>query len=185
MFTNNSSQNSLKQGAFERLIPSSLLRAWLIFFAGIAFGLVFFILFFADMKTEKPGVSDLAGSMYSPNNSAQANLQVNVEEVQATITTGFLRDNYLQTVIEMESADAVKLSFDFSSSDFAVTSLRTVEQSAESSISGGPGFVNISSQGSSKFVFLLKAQNRLANRLDIKIYSDNRIVYGNSITVGN
>lgn len=185
MFTNNSSQNSLKQGAFEKFIPSSLLRSWLIFFAGIAFGLVFFILFFADMKTEKPDESDLAGNMTGFNNGNTANLEVNVEEVQAMITAGFLRENYLQTVIEIESAEAVKLSFDFSSSDFSVTSLRAVEQSAESNISGGPGFVNISSQGSGKFVFLLKAQNRLANRLDIKIYSDNRIVYGNSLTVRN
>ena len=184
MFTNNSSQNSLKKGAFERLIPNNLLRSWLIFFVGIAFGLVFFILFFSEVKTEKPGTTDLAGSMYNFNNSKTSNLEVNTEEVKASINAGFLEDNYLQSVVEVESAAAVNLTFEFSSSDFTVAQLRPLDQSGNSSISGGLGFVNIDNEGKSRFVFLLKAQNRLANRLDLKIYSDNRIIYGNSINVG-
>jgi len=182
MFTNNSSQNTMKQGAFERMIPNSLLRSWLIFFAGIAFGLVFFILFFSETGGEKPGISDFAGSMYS-NNSSTSNLEVNIEEVNATITTGFLENEYLQVIIEAESSVPVNMSFEFSSSDFTVASLRPLSQSGNSSINGGPGFVNIGNEGSGKYVFLLKSQNRLANRIDIKIYSDNRIIYGNSISV--
>ncbi len=184
MFTKNSSQNSMKPGAFERIIPNSLLRSWLIFFAGIGFGLVFFILFFSETGSNKPGISDFAGSMYSKN-STTSNLEVDLEEVNATITTGFLQDEYLQTIIEVESVDLVNLSFEFSTSDFSVASLRPLDQSGNSSINGGPGFVNISNEGTGKYVFLLKSLNRLANRIDIKIYSDNRIIYGNSISTGN
>ncbi len=184
MFTNNSSQNSMKQGTFERIIPNSLLRSWLIFFAGIVFGLMLFILFFSEIKSEKPEISDLAGSMYGKNSST-SNLEVDLEEVNATISTGFLQDEYLQTIVEVESVDLVNLSFEFSTSDFSVASLRPLDQSGNSSINGGPGFVNISNEGNGKYVFLLKALNRLANRIDIKIYSDNRIIYGNSISSGN
>jgi hypothetical protein len=60
-----------------------------------------------------------------------------------------------------------------------------LEQPGKSSISGGAGFVNIGNWGKGQFMFVLKAQNRLANRINVKIYSDNRIVYKNSNTVGN
>jgi hypothetical protein len=188
MITGNSSQSKLKVSAFERLFPSSNLRLFIVLLIGIGIGLMLFPvtigLIFTGTNHESIDQSYLSGSMYQFKNTSPPSLELNTEEVTATITSGFLEDSYVQTVVEVESLQAVNLNFEFSTSDFSVATLRSIEQTGNSNISGGVGFVNIANEGKSHYVFLLKAQNRLANHLDLKIYSENRIVYSNSITIG-
>jgi predicted permease len=95
IFSKNSSSNNLKSGSFKRMIPNNSLRAWLIFFAGIVFGLVFFYSVYRRFATVKSSSSGFTGNIYNFGNCRTSNLEVIVEEVKAGITNGFLQKNYL------------------------------------------------------------------------------------------
>ena len=130
---------------------------------------------------------DLLGTMYNANSasSSSQSLKINIEQVNSDINVSNLSQGYIQVLAEISSPEVINMKFIFNNNNFKVYGLRPIIQNNESSMSSNFGSVIISNHGENKFVFLLKSENRLQDKIDIKIFSDEFLIYENSITVKN
>lgn len=130
---------------------------------------------------------DLLGTMYNANSasSSSQSLKINIKQVNSDINISNLSQGYIQVLAEISSPEVVNMKFIFNNNNFKVYGLRPIIQNNESSISSNFGSVIISNRGENKFVFLLKSENRLQDKIDIKIFSNEFLIYENSITVKN
>ena len=181
----NTHEKAMKISRMERLVPNRNLMTGIVFLVGVVIGMLIAVLAESFYSTEKVDYDFLQGSMYNFNTPNTTNLDVDVENVKVDISAGFLEENFLQTIVEVKSGEDINLKFEFNPGDFSVALLKPITYGQGSNISGGSGFVNIANKGSNKYVFLLKGHNRLSDQIDVKIYQEGRIIYGNTLLVSN
>nr|NQU91249.1 hypothetical protein [Bacteroidota bacterium] len=185
MSEQNSHEKAMRISRMERLTPNRNLMTGIVFLVGIVLGMIIMLIADTFFSDEKISDKALKGSMYNFNNANTSNLDVNTDAVKAKITAGYLEENFLQAVVDVESGEAINMKFEFNPADFSVSMLKPIDYNQGSSIAGGSGFVNITNNGTNKYMFLLKGHNRLRDNLDIKIFSEGRIIYGNTLIVSN
>ncbi len=130
---------------------------------------------------------DLIGTIYNANSasSSSQSLKINIEQVNSDITVSNLSQDYIQVLTEISSPEVINMKFIFNNNNFKVYGLRPIIQNSESSIGSNFGSVIISNRGENKYVFLLKSENRLQDKVDIKIFSNEFLIYENSIMAKN
>ena len=171
------------EGFWNRLFPDP---RWNVAYA-LIMGVIIGFLLFSPLIRPDVGSSDTdldeIGTMYDVNTEPAFKVPIALDGVDAEITAHHLSNDFVRIIVEMVSDEETRTRFSFNKSDFNVWTYKVIEQQFDCRILSNYNAVEVVNVGKNSYIILLKKLNDLDNEIKVEVFSGDRIVYQNILTI--
>ncbi|MCX6234333.1 MAG: hypothetical protein NT175_06350 [Bacteroidetes bacterium] len=148
---------------------------------GILIGIFIFSPVLRNRNWKTVSDSDMAGSM--TNISTAFNLPIYIAGINATITAGYVSQDFLRIEINVQSNDLAQIRLSFNKDQFSLWTLKAVDQNPECRILADYSSVEVINRGENVYLVLLKKLSSLEETIRIEVFSNDMRQYENNITI--
>ena len=171
------------EGLWSRFFPEP---RWNVAYA-LILGIIIGFLLFSPLIRPDVGSSvtdlDEIGTMYDIDAKPAFKVPLAFDGINAEITAHLLSDDFVRIIVEMTSEEVTRTRFSFNKSDFNVWTYKVIEQQFDCRILSGYNTVDVVNIGKNSYIILLKKLNHLDNEIKVEVFSEDRTVYQDILTI--
>ena len=169
-------------GFIEKMFANAGLNIAFAFVVGLIIG--FFIFSPAIRQTDQPSIpeSDLYGTI-SHEATTAFTLPIELPSVKVSLNADYLPQDFIRISIDVSSEEQIRLRLSFNKDNFQPWNIKVINADPECRLFSDYNSVEVINKGENKYFVLLKKMNHLEDQIEIRVFSNDLLLYENVVTV--
>ena len=169
-------------GFFERMFTNNRLN---IAYA-VVLGIIIGFLIFSPAIRQKGQVSipesDLYGTI-SHEATTAFTLPIELPSVKVNLHADYLPQDFIRISMDISSEEQIRIRLSFNKDNFQPWNMKVISANSECRMLSGYNSVEVINKGENRYFILLKKMNHLEEQIEVRVFSDESLIYENVVTV--
>jgi len=169
-------------GFFEKMFANNSLNIAYAVVLGLIIG--FFIFSPAIRQKDRSSIpeSDLYGTISNEATTAFT-LPIELPSAKVSINADYLPQDFIRISIDISSEEQIRMRLSFNKDSFQPWNMKAISANSECRLLSDYNAVEVINKGENRYFVLLKKMNHLEEQIDIRVFSNDLLVYENEVTV--
>ncbi|MCK4677866.1 MAG: hypothetical protein KAT48_07025 [Bacteroidales bacterium] len=169
-------------GFFEKVFANTRLNIAYAFALGLIIG--FFIFSPAIRQKGQPSIpeSDLYGTI-SHEATTAFTLPIELPSVKVSLNADYLPQDFIRISMDISSEEQIRLRLSFNKDNFQPWNMKVISADPECRLLSDYNSVEVINKGENRYFVLLKKMNHLEEQIEIRIFSNDLLLYENIVMV--
>ena len=169
-------------GFIEKLFPNNRLNIAYAVVLGIIIGFLIFSPFIKQKDQTSIPESDLYGSI-SHEATTAFTLPIELTSVKVRLNADYLPQGFIRISMDIFSEEQIRIRFSFNKDNFQPWNMKVISANSECRMLSGYNSVEVINKGENRYFILLKKMNHLEEQIEVRVFSDELLIYENVVTV--
>ncbi len=170
-------------GFIEKMFANNRLNIAYAVVLGLIIG--FFIFSPAIRQKDHSSIpeSDLYGTIHSNEATTAFTLPIELPSIKVSLNANYLPQDFIRISIDVSSEEQIRLRLSFNKDNFQPWNMKVISADPECRLLSGYNSVEVINKGENRYFILLKKMNQLEEQIEIRVFSNDLLLYENVVTV--